>query len=40
MANGRACNTDEVLRVNKIVKYRIKDKELFDKAYKYIEQYY
>lgn len=40
MANGIACNTNEVLRVNKMVKYLIKDKELFDKAYKYIEQYY
>ena len=30
----------KALRSIVMVKYRIKDKELFDKAYRYIEQYY
>lgn len=30
----------EALRSIVMVKYKIKDKELFDKAYKYVEQYY
>lgn len=30
----------KALRSIVMVKYKIKDKELFDKAYKYVEQYY